>query len=78
MFELYGIDIFAILLFAALGLLTVLWIREFRRQRINDWDLTRERPCTCDECQHTFMMNSNETIARCPRCNAICTLRKTR
>lgn len=78
MIELYGSDFFSFCLFLCLGLLAFLWFRELRRQRIYDWDLTQERPCTCHACQYTFMMKNNETIARCPRCNAICTLRKMR
>lgn len=78
MIALYGSDFFSLCLFVFLVLLSILWYRELRRQRIYDWNLTQDRPCTCHECQLTFMMKNNETISRCPRCNAICTLRKMR
>ncbi len=61
-----------------LGLIIVLWWREQRRLKRNEWKLNRSHLFNCDNCHHAFITDEPVNLARCPRCNAVCFRRKQR
>jgi len=67
-----------LLLYAATWLLlsVYLWFREMRRTKRADWELSKGRLFSCDNCRHTFIDKEMRTVARCPKCNSMCILRK--
>ncbi len=58
--------------------LTILWIREVWRGKVNDWSLSNSRLFHCDNCHYAFLVKDNANITRCPRCNSMCIFRKNR
>jgi len=58
--------------------LTVLWARESWRTTINDWSLSEGKLCICEDCHFAFLVKAGESMARCPRCNNLCHLKKVK
>ncbi len=76
-----GIDFYwGFVLYLGVWLVTIfiLWIRELRRLRLYDLKVGKNELCKCNSCHYNFLMNNNSNISRCPRCNAMCILRKRR
>ncbi len=61
-----------------LAVIVFLWLRELRRARRAEWELTKGKLFNCNYCHHTFIVKEMKNVARCPRCNAMCILRKRR
>ncbi|QSH40101.1 hypothetical protein P0136_01435 [Lentisphaerota bacterium ZTH] len=66
------------LIYLILWLVTIaiLWARELWRVKVTDWRISRSHLFRCDHCQYAFLTKENSNITRCPRCNAMCILRK--
>ncbi|MDD5663780.1 MAG: hypothetical protein PHT71_05920 [Victivallaceae bacterium] len=76
-----GLDFYwAFILYLEIWLATilVLWIRELRRLRQYDAKVGKSELCRCEKCNYNFLIDNNNNIARCPRCNEMCILRKRR
>jgi uncharacterized paraquat-inducible protein A len=76
-----GIDLsdgFIIYLLAWLFTLAFLWVRELWRLKSYDWSVTQGQLFTCDNCHYAFLTKSRNNVSRCPRCNAMCIIRKKR
>lgn len=58
--------------------LAILWWREIRRQHRHDWKINNNRLFTCDQCHYAFLTRDENNVARCPRCNSMCIIRKRR
>lgn len=69
---------FFIFLSAWLLYLTILWARESWRTEINEWSLSEGKLCICEDCLFAFLVKPLEKTARCPKCNNLCYLRKTK
>ena len=55
----------------------ILWARElWRLHRSDELKMSRGRLFSCDNCQYVFLHEEPENLTRCPRCNAVCILRK--
>jgi len=67
---------FALYLFVWFVILTFLWGRELWRDKIHDWALSEGRVCICDNCRFAFLIKPGESVARCSKCNEMCTIRK--
>ncbi len=61
-----------------LVVLVFLWMREAGRKRRADWELSKGKLFTCDNCHHSFIVKDQRNVTRCPRCNSMCILRKHR
>ena len=48
------------------------------RGRVREWDVSEEQLCRCTDCSYTFVVRRKETVARCPRCSTLCSVRKRR
>ena len=48
---------------------------EFWRAQVHSWGLSEERLCRCSDCKLTFVVRRRENVARCPRCQKLCTVR---
>ncbi len=59
-----------------LAVLMFLWQREHRRAVKADWELSKGKLFNCDHCHHSFIVKELRNVSRCPRCNAMCILRK--
>ena len=67
---------FVIYLSVWFAVLFFFWAREIARDKINSWDLSKDRLYTCDKCHNKFTTGDRDNIARCPKCNNICFARK--
>lgn len=67
---------FFIYLIAWLAILMALWIRELWRRKIRAWALSEGRLCICEDCLYAFLVKPGESVARCPRCQELCRVRK--
>ena len=56
--------------------LCILGIQEIWRRRAQHWCLSEEQLGSCDKCSYTFVVGRSETVARCPRCETICRMRR--
>lgn len=74
------IEIFHIYLLFWVILLAVLWIRdERRRKRSFGWTVVKKRLYLCDNCHLSFLAgNTGQNVCRCPRCNELCFIRKSK
>ena len=57
--------------------IVILWARELLRNKTNDWRISNSQLFRCDKCHYAFLNKENNNITRCPRCNAMCILRKS-
>lgn len=66
--------------YAALWLILIifLWLRELHRNRRSGWELVKGRLFSCSSCHHLFIVKDSRNVVRCPKCNAMCILRKHR
>ena len=66
------------LIYTGLWLVVILglWLGEIRRSRRSDWELSKGRLFNCSHCHHQFIVKESFNVVRCPRCNAMCILRK--
>ena len=48
------------------------------RSRMHEWNVSEEQLCRCTDCNYTFVVRRKETVARCPRCDILCTVRARR
>ena len=72
-------DVFFFYLLLWLLLIFLLWRSEEKRTRKNECRIRRSQLFHCDSCHHSFVNRDSETsICRCPRCNAICVRRRAR
>jgi hypothetical protein len=67
---------FVLYLFAWFAVLAFLWGRELWRDKIYDWALSEGRVCICDNCRFAFLIKPGESVARCAKCDEMCTIRK--
>ena len=67
---------FVIYLFLWFAALSFLWARELWRQKIYNWALSEGRVCICEHCRFAFLIKPGESVARCTKCNEVCTIRK--
>ena len=67
---------FALYVIAWFILLAILWGRELWREKIYDWALSEGHVCICDNCRFAFLIKPGESVARCSKCNEMCTIRK--
>ena len=58
----------------ALAVLGILWLYDLWREQVREWQLSEERLGQCGECNLTFLVPRHETVVRCPRCRALCSL----
>jgi len=72
--------IFSIYLILWLIILTCLWFRdEIRRKKSFGWSVVKKRLYFCDNCHLSFLArNAGENVTRCPRCNELCFIRKSK
>ena len=63
-----------------LVILVILWVRdELRRRKSYGWSVVKKRLYFCDNCHLTFLArNAGENVSRCPRCNELCFIRKSK
>ena len=69
----FGFFVFLVVWFVYL---TILWIRETWRTKINTWSLSEGKLCICEDCRFAFLIKPQESMARCPRCGNLCYLKK--
>jgi transcription initiation factor IIE alpha subunit len=66
-----------IYLFAWLITIAILWIRELRRIKTYDWNISNNSLFRCNSCHYSFLVKDEQAhLVRCPRCNAMCILFK--
>ena len=72
--------IFSAYLILWLIFLTCLWFRdEMRRKKSFGWSVVKKRLYFCDNCHLSFLArNAGENVTRCPRCNELCFIRKSK
>ena len=51
---------------------------ELLRSRRQSWNLSEDQLCRCADCSFTFVVRRKETVARCPRCGVLCSVRARR
>lgn len=75
-----AIHLFSIYLILWLIILILLWTRdEIRRKRASGWSVVKKRLYFCDNCHLSFLArNAGENVSRCPRCNELCFIRKSK
>ncbi|OGV68465.1 MAG: hypothetical protein A3K19_10045 [Lentisphaerae bacterium RIFOXYB12_FULL_65_16] len=66
---------FVLYLLLALGGLCVAVVYEVYRTEIRRWTLSKHRLRRCTDCNFTFVVARAETVARCPRCRKVSTMR---
>ena len=71
---------FSLYLLLWLVVLVCLWVRnELRRRESYGWSVVKKRLYFCDNCHFSFLArNAGENVSRCPRCNELCFIRKTK
>ena len=63
---------FIVYLLIMLGGLLGLGIYETWRTRTQQFGISEGQLSHCSRCRLTFILKRNEKVARCPRCNALC------
>jgi len=67
---------FVVYIFVWFAVLAFLWGRELWRDKVYDWALSEGRVCICDNCRFAFLIKPGESVARCAKCDEMCTIRK--
>ena len=67
---------FLIYVGALLAALSGAVVYELWRSSLHDWRISEEQLARCSECGLTFVVSRSEKVARCPRCNALCPIRR--
>ncbi|MBO7147318.1 MAG: hypothetical protein J6W81_06175 [Lentisphaeria bacterium] len=80
MIPIQPIQIFHVYLYLWLVILIILWFREELRRRKNfGWSVVKKRLYFCDNCSLSFLArHDGENVTRCPRCNELCFIRKSK
>ena len=80
MIKIPALHLFSIYLLLWLFFLVILWFRdELRRRQSYGWSVVKKRLYFCDNCHFSFLArNAGENVSRCPRCNELCFIRKTK
>jgi len=76
MIRLFYADAFFIFFLLWTVFIAVLWRREQRRIRRNEWRLINRQLFHCDKCHHSFVSQEPVSLCRCPNCNAMCIRRR--
>lgn len=81
MIQIPALHIFSIYLVVWLISLSILWFRDElrRRKSYSGWSVVKKRLYFCDNCHFSFLArNAGENVSRCPRCNELCFIRKSK
>ncbi|MBE6376070.1 MAG: hypothetical protein IKD23_07245 [Lentisphaeria bacterium] len=69
-------EFFSFLLMLTMLYIALLWFRENRRQRKNEWQLSNRKLFHCNTCHLSFIPKHPVSLCRCPRCNTVCIPRR--
>ncbi len=76
MIEINQQDGFLIYVFLTMGLLCWACVREMWRARVQSWNVSEAQLEHCRDCSLAFLVHGRESRVRCPRCGALCSIRR--
>ena len=77
MIHIYPEQIFAVLAFSWVVIISALWLRHECKRKSHDWTISKDQLYSCSKCHYSFLAKDDRgNITRCPRCNEMCFLKK--